>query len=378
MSARLHALLLVALGPLLAGCVVDRVFDKVVDGLDETGYEIEKTKKHITGEKFIPAGLHPLYTYKAASAQFPEARPEPTPPPPEALPFPAGRLAPGQAEVLLAGDPMALRFLAVKQVAARGLAPVEECAARKDTNLGALLPLTAPIPPAAGLDQPLPPVSDVLDRMDGLYRGGRGDNAERAFLLDALLPKEPAGRQPYSPQDIASARKLQDRLGRLEDAGLITPEQRASESEAVEKLIASGTLPEVLQPPPPPAKPKPKAKKTGRGSRMEGGVSGRLEVIPSPNEPPKLTANAKGPAGMHLLSMGNPEFGDRAWEALQKEQPELAGLGHTVARADLGELGVTYRLVAGPLEPAQAQSLCATLKARGQTCTPTPFPAAGK
>lgn len=380
MSARLHTLLLVALAPVLSGCLVDRMVDGVKDQVGEAAYQAEKSGKHILNEPFVRPGLEPLYNRQPELAAYEPPPPEPVPPPADVVPFPAGRLPPAQAEILLAGDPMALRFLAVKQAAARGLAPVEECAARKETNLGALLPLTAPQPPAAGLDKPIPPVDDVLARMDGLYRGGRGDEsaraAERGFLLDSLLPKAPSARQPYSPPDIVSARKEQDRLGRLEDAGLITPEQRAQEAAAVDQLIAGGTLPEVLAPPPKPEKPKPVKKKSrGRGNRMEGGVSGRFEVIPSPNEAPKLAATAKGPAGMHLLSMGNPAFGDRAWEALVKEHSELTGMGHTVSRIDLGDLGVTYRLIAGPVDPAQAQSLCATLKARGQTCSPTPFPA---
>lgn len=335
----------------------------------------------------VPPGLQLL---PAARLEPPPPADAPPPPPVpvalELLPFPVGILSPDQAEVLLAGDPMALRFLALKQLAARGLVPVEDCAARKDANLGALLPLTAAAPPAAGLEAPIPPLPQVIDRFNGLGTGAeRGTPATRAaerdFLADTLLPKAPPRRQTYSPPDIASARKLQDRLGRLENAGLITPEQRADETAAVDKLIASGALPEVVTPPP--EEPKPPAKKKssgGRGNRMPGGVSGKLEIIPSPTgvEPPRLTPGAKGPAGLHLLSMGSAGHGDKAWEALVKEHAELAALGHTVSRADLGDLGVTYRLLAGPVEPAQAESLCATLKARGQQCTPTPFPAAGK
>lgn len=342
----------------------------------------------VTGQAPAPIrirpGLESLYEPKPII--LPEERQEIVivPPPPEAVPFPAGTLNPEQAEILLAGDPMALRFLALKQLTARGLVPPDDASARKDTNLGALLPLTTEQPPAAGLEQPIPPLSEIYDRFNGLghatVRGTPATHwAERNFLTDALLPKAPAKRQPYSPPDIASARKLQNRLARLEDSGLITPQQRAAENDAVDKLIAGGTLPEVLTPPEPP-KPPVKKKKPGRGNRMPGGVSGRFEIIPSPPgvEAPKLAPAAKGPAGVHLLSMGSAAHGDKAWDALVKEHPELNGLGHTVTRADLGELGVTYRLLAGPMEPAQAESLCAALKPRGQTCTPTPFPASGQ
>jgi hypothetical protein len=367
-------LLLVAMLPLIAGCQQAAI---------ELGLEEEETAA--TAKRIVRPGLEQLHPQGPAAAPAVELPPLlPVPPPPEAMPFPAGRLTPERAEILLAGDPMAQRFLALKQLAGRGLVPVQDAAERKEANLGALLPLSAPQPPAAGLERPLPPLSEIVDRFNGLYTGaGRGNAATRAaeqgFLLESLLPKAPPRRQAYAPPDIASARKLQDRLGRLDDAGLITPDERAKESAAIDQLIAGGTLPEVLAPPPPPEPPKPKKKVgKGRGNRMVGGVSGRFEVIPSPPgvEPPPLGKN-KGPAGMHLLSMGSASHGDKAWEALQKENPELANLGHTVSRADLGDLGVTYRLIAGPLDATQAASVCGILKARGQSCTPTPFPADG-
>lgn len=377
MSLRPRTFLMVALLPLLAACNTMRT------ELDAIGGQIDRATHAVNGETYIRPGLEPLYAAKPPPP--PEAAPpeRPQPPPPELMPFPTGRLAPEQAEPLLAGDPMAQRFLALKQLTALGLVPVEDSAARKDTNMGALLPLTAPQPPAAGLERPIPPLAEMTERFNGLGTGGVRGNpasraAERGFLMDALLPKAPTQRQPYAPPDIVSARKLQDRLGRLEDAGLVTPDERARETAAVDQLIAGGTLPQVLEPPKPPEKPKPRKKAgSGRGNRMPGGVSGRLEVIPSPPgiEPPKLSSGSQGPAGMHLLSMGSASHGDRAWEALVKEHPELSGLGHTVSRADLGDLGVTYRLIAGPVEAARAESLCAALKTRGQACTPTPFPA---
>lgn len=370
-------MIFVSLLPLLAGCQGAQL------ELDALNAQLEQQQAKVQGRPYIRPGLESLHAAKEVPAAPTAEPPPPAPPaPPERglVPFPDGILTTDQAEVLLAGDPMALRFLALKQLTAQGLVPVEEAVARKDANHGALLPLTAAKPPAAGLEAPIPPLAQVMERFDGLGKGAeRGTAATRAaerdFLTDALLPKAPANRQAYSPPDIASARQLQARLARLEDAGLVTPQERAAETEAVDKLIAGGTLPEVVQPPAPPAKPKKKVA-SGRGNRMPGGVSGRLEVIPSPPgvEPPKLASGAKGPAGMHLLSMGSAAHGDKAWEALTKEHAELGGLGHTVARADLGDLGVTYRLIAGPVDAAQAEGLCATLKTRGQVCTPTPFP----
>lgn len=383
MSFRPHAFLMVALLPLLAACPS---VNSVNTEMDAMAARVDRMNSQVNGTPYIRPGLESLYAPKPPPP-LAEQQPMPVPPPDEAVPFPPGRLSPERAEMLLAGDPMALRFLALKHLTARGLVPVEEASARKDANLGVLLPLTAAQAPATGLDRPIPPLPEMVERFNGLGTGGvRGNGptraSERDFLLDSLLPKAPAQRQALTPPDIASARKLQDRLARLEDAGLVSPYERAREIEAVDQLIASGVLPEVLEPPKPPEPPKAKPKKTvsGRGNRMPGGVSGRLEVIPSPPgvEAPKLAGGAKGPAGMHLLSMGSASHGDKAWEALVKEHAELTSLGHVVSRADLGDLGVTYRLIAGPVEAAQAESLCTTLKARGQACTATPFPTSGQ
>ncbi|MBC7951061.1 MAG: hypothetical protein H7Z12_04450 [Rhodospirillaceae bacterium] len=375
MSLRRRMILMAAVLPLAAGCAnVNTAVNDVTARVD----------KFHADRALVRPGLEPVGEQSPVQ-QRPLDEPQQgfVPPPPEALPFPQGRLNGAQAETLLAGDPMAQRFLALKRLTEMGAVPVDDAVVRKDTNIGALLPLTAPQPPAAGLDRPIPTVGEVVNRFADLGRSkvpgdDRARAAERGFMVDSLLPKQPVARQQYSPPDLFSARKLKERLGWLEDTGLVTPEQRTRETAALDDLMAGGSLPELYSPakPPEPAKPK---KKTGlgRGQRMPGGVSGRLEVIPSPPgvEAPKLSAATKGPAGVHLLSMGTATHGDKAWDALKKEHPELAELGYKVARADLGDLGVTYRLVAGPVDSVQAETLCATLKPRGQTCTPTPFPA---
>ncbi len=298
-----------------------------------------------------------------------------------AMPFPPARLDRTQAATALAGDPMALRFLALRALTEEGLLPIPEAVSRREANLGALLPLTSATRPPVEAELPIPPLPRLLDR----FRSLDPESAERAFLLDQILGADPTRRVDLAPHDKVSGRKVLDRLARLEDAGLITPEERRREAGAVEALVA--TLPEVLLPPPEPEKPKPaKRKVAGKGGtgtagtgarRLEGGVTGRLEVIPSPTifEAPKIDAGFAGKAGVHLLSMATAAYGDKAWEALTNQfKQELAGLSFTVQRADLGELGVTYRLVAGPLEPAAAERLCGVIRQKGQACMPTPWP----
>lgn len=334
-------------------------------------------------------GLEPLYQPPDDSrpAGF---VPPPEPPPAEDLPFPPRLIGHAEAEALLAGDPAALRFLAIRRLAESGLIGGDDAVARVAANLGALLPLTVAEPPAAGLLAPVPPPSEIERMVAGLWNRPGGE-AQRAFVVDNLLPKTPAQRQALTIPDKQSARQALQRLDRLNAAGLIDPAQHEAEARAVQALLDGNTLPESLAavaPPPEPVQPA-KPKKTGKGGsgtggsgsgrpmeRLSGGVSGELKVIPSPAEltAPTLPANFSGQAGLHLLSMGSATHGEQAWKALTTSHPELAGLTYKVVRADLGDLGVTHRLIAGPLSPAKAAELCAALRPKGQSCQPTPFP----
>lgn len=330
----------------------------------------------------IRPGLEPLANRAAAPQATPPATiVAPQPVAAADLPFPPATVSDAEAAVLLAGDPMALRFLGLRQLAAAGLIPLDDARDRAQTNLGALLPLTEPHPPAAGLDLPSPAPSALLALFHRLAQHPPAQTApERQFILDNLLPQRPAAFQALVIPDQESARKALARLQRLEWAGLINAEQHQAEEKAVQALIDGGTLPEKLTPPPPPPPPAPPAKPArkhgGSGARMPGGVSGQLRVIPSPPgvDAPTLPKDFAGQAGLHLLSMGSASQGDKAWAALTKEHAELAALGFKVVRTDLGDMGVTYRLIAGPTNAAEAERICAALKPRGQSCQPTPFP----
>ncbi len=372
----LRMLVTAALLPLAAGCADKRA--RISATADGVGQLIDQNRPRPGLEGLVTAG-----ETGPTTAQEPPAN-LPLPPTDAAMPFPATSLSPAEAERLLAGDPLALRFLALRQLAAQGLAPLDEVSSRKDANMGALLPLTAPQPAATGLDRPIPPLDHIVDRFTELNAARNGGNrgtdgtrsAERTFMLDSLLRKQPDARMPLSPPDQASARQAMARLDRVKGAGLISRSEHDAEAAALAALTP--TLPETATPPaPPPARKKAVATGSGRGQRFPGGVSGKLEIVPSPPgiAAPKIAAGFTGPVGVHLLSMGSGSHGDKAWEALKKEFPDLTALSFKVSRADLGDLGATYRLIAGPLEnTAAADKLCVDLRAKGQTCQTTPFP----
>jgi len=303
----------------------------------------------------------------------PAAEPIPAPP----LPFPPAQKGGAEAAALLAGDPIATRFLVLRRLAEDRLITLEAAQGRMDSNKGALLPLTELMPPAIGLDRPLPPLDSIVERVRALSSGkGKGNDATRAAegnrLLDAILPANPAKRMPLSPPDNTAARTLADRLERLDEVGLITPDEHTREQRAVDDLIASGRLPEVWMPPAPPPPPPPPTKPTK--AKPHRGFQPEFLPNPAGTEAPKLQPGAKEAGGIHLLSMAAGNRGEQAWTTLIKEYPELAPLKYKVVKADLGDLGITYRLIAGPLDAAEAERMCGVLRGKGQSCMPTPFP----
>jgi hypothetical protein len=253
----------------------------------------------------------------------------------------------------LARDPELRRFLILGRLVDDGLASPDDADRRRVANLGALLPFSA-APPAAGLELPLPSQDEMLQRMAELVRGTKGTalarDAERKFLLEGLLPLKPQAKAPPVRTDAEALRLGRSRIDLLAGAELVTPAEREAELAAItraEEAIASQPLP---PPAPPPAKPVKKKKATAG-------------VVPG------LDAPGAGPAGVHLLSMASAALEDRAWEGLKQQHSELAALEHKVIKTVIPDLGTTYRLLAGPLPPADAELLCRTLRTKGQSCS---------
>ncbi|MGE5504958.1 MAG: SPOR domain-containing protein [Actinomycetota bacterium] len=260
-----------------------------------------------------------------------------------------GPTGPSAADVvaLLDGDTEAQRFLVLARLFDDGLVTPEDMQARRSANLGALLPFSTP-PPAAGLERAIPPVPQLVQRLAQLARGSGPTNArasERAYLLDQLLPRQPRQLAPPVRTDTEALRLGKARVERLANAGLVTPDERARELDAIsrgEQLIAATPLP--------PPKPKPKAK---------------------PKPKTELDQFGAGPVSIHLLSMAAPKFGDMAWQTLSTEYPALAPLEHRVVETKIPDLGTTYRLLAGPLPTKDAIEICKPIREKGQSCALT-------
>jgi TPR repeat protein len=74
---------------------------------------------------------------------------------------------------------------------------------------------------------------------------------------------------------------------------------------------------------------------------------------------------------VHLASYLSAEAAATGWAKLRTVHADLLGsLGHNIVKVDLGDQGLFYRLLAGPMtDQAGAETLCDRLKARNIFCT---------
>jgi tetratricopeptide (TPR) repeat protein len=257
---------------------------------------------------------------------------------------PSPRFAEGDANI-------ASRFATLRALRDQGLITPEEFNARRQANVGALVPLTAP-PPAAGLDRPVPSTDQIVGRLRAIGRAletraisVNQHAAERTIILDALMPAAPSvvANPGVPPRGLMEAADAVRRLEQVREAGLLTADEYARERKAVDTAI---------QPPPPPPPPP-----MARAAAPE----------------PAKEAKPAGPrAAVHLASYRSQKEAERGWAQIKRAHQELLGpLEHEVTKVELGGKGTFYRLKAGPVaDNDAAQELCRKLKGRRQFCEP--------
>lgn len=94
---------------------------------------------------------------------------------------------------------------------------------------------------------------------------------------------------------------------------------------------------------------------------------------PLPEAPPTPVQPAAAPAGGFRVQLGavhTTEAAQQEWERLKRAHPDLLGsLGFTASRVDLGDKGIYFRILGGPIaDAAQAEHICAELKQRKLGC----------
>lgn len=80
------------------------------------------------------------------------------------------------------------------------------------------------------------------------------------------------------------------------------------------------------------------------------------------------SAIANGTHFVQLASISDKAKAASAFKDLQKKYPTLANLDYRVETADLGAKGVFYRIQAGPVSKATAETTCTSVKAAAGSC----------
>jgi hypothetical protein len=84
---------------------------------------------------------------------------------------------------------------------------------------------------------------------------------------------------------------------------------------------------------------------------------------------PASTETAAGAVQVRLGSLRTPEAAREEWQRLKRANGDLLGeLRANAVSADLGERGIWYRIMAGPLDEAAAEKLCDEMKRRNHGC----------
>ncbi|MBT6096298.1 MAG: tetratricopeptide repeat protein [Rhodospirillaceae bacterium] len=300
-------------------------------------------------------GNQPVSGAPAGSAMLGRAMPTLQPGPMASRAMTAPGASPGIAAYSGNDGNIMSRFATLKALRDQGLITAEEFARRRQTNIGALLPLTSP-PPSAGLDRSVPTSEQIGGRLRAIGRALEmraisvsQHAAERNMILDAMMPSAPVvvANPAVPPKGLMEAADSVRRLEKLRNDGFISSDEYARERQAIELSMRPSSPPSMAKAMP--AKP----------------VS----------QPAKLKKNAsKGPSpAVHLASYRSMKQAQSGWVQIKRAHKAILGsLKSEVSKVNLGKKGTYYRLKAGPFKNASsAKSACGKLKRRRQFCEPS-------
>ena len=203
-------------------------------------------------------------------------------------------------------------------------------------------------------------VPEAAERRDVLVTVMSADEIEEAALLAEFLrptaeaPATPDDNEtgfaeppPPAPEPPGPAAPAQDVAAAEPDA---EPDAEAAPGLDVEPVIEIDTTPEL---PPTPA------------TSVSASLALALVTLAPPPPVP-----AAGDVVVHLASYRTAAAASDGWAKLRTIHADLlGGLGHDIVTIDLGEQGVFFRLLAGPVaDAAGAETLCSRLKDRNVYC----------
>jgi hypothetical protein len=203
------------------------------------------------------------------------------------------------------------------------------------------------------------------------HAGGSAQGANAVPLLRAderpakIKPDQPGG-MPVPDQNVSL---YNEKLAKSPVEKLLPPPE-----QPLPRPVAPPTrptaAPAILMPPPE------SSPETGPPATASQAVNPQTNAPPS--AAPQAVQKAAVPAStetaaetvqVRLGSLRTPEAAREEWQRLKHINGDLLGnLKANAVSVDLGEKGVYYRIMAGPLEEAAAERLCNEMKRRNHGC----------
>jgi hypothetical protein len=263
-----------------------------------------------------------------------------------------------EAEADVAG-----RFRILKELLNAGLITAEEYTERRNANLGALLPYSEP-PPARGLERPIPPDAAVIDRLRAIKAAVRTDemtpdqqSAERAVILDALLPADPGERvpPPHAPQDMLAAATAVGRVERMYARGLVTAAEVAREKTAIQRALSNHLAGQPV---------------VGTATGLAYGPPPTVQTAPMVAKAEMAQAHLRHGWGVSLAIANSQAAAKRLAPGIKAKFPEeLGDKEFRVGRIVYRDGRHRWRVIAGPFANREAAlTMCRRLRLHRQRC----------
>lgn len=212
------------------------------------------------------------------------------------------------------------------------------------------------------------------------HAGGGAQTAEAVPLLRADDRPTKVSQQPGGmPMPDQNSSLYNEKLAKSPVEKLLPPPEQPLPRPAPAPMTpVRPTLAPQIQMPPPEASPAETAASAagprGRVPQTAPAATPPAEAGPgaAPQPVQKAALPAEPTAGtvqVRLGSLRTPEEAREEWQRLKRANADLLGnLRANAVSVDLGEKGIHYRILAGPLDEAAAERLCTELKRRSQGC----------
>jgi cell division septation protein DedD len=233
---------------------------------------------------------------------------------------------------------------------------------------------SGPVPVIRAEERPvkIPPVNP----------GGMTVPDQDKFVLNRETPTDTRVEQLLPPPEAPLPRpapvETMARPVPPQESDLTTPTAALASSASDAASAAPNPLPALaVQPPPftpaPPASVPPASAPPAVPEPAAPAPTATAMATPAPAAPP--AARSYSPTDsvvgwrLQLGAVRTPDQAQKEWSRLKTAQADVLGsLPADMVRVDLGDRGIFYRIQAGPLADADAQSACAELRRRKVAC----------